>query len=82
MRVSKSVIIRSTRSRSPPAENALPAPVSSTAFTLVSASMTRQISVRSECISPSAALSFSGRFMTTRSTRGCGRSINSREKRA
>jgi hypothetical protein len=82
MRVSTSAIILSSKSRSPPAEKALPAPVSKTALTLGSESMTRQISVSSECILPSVALSLSGRFMTTRSTRGCGRSINSREKRA
>jgi hypothetical protein len=82
MRVSTSAIISSSKSRSPPAENALPAPVSNTAFTLASASMTRQISVSWRCISPSTALSLSGLFMMTRSTPACGRSISSREKRA
>src|SRR6266508_1432476 len=63
-----------TRSRSPPAEKASPAPRTITARTSGSRSIARQTSARSRCMSASAALSRPGLLITMRSTPGAGRS--------
>src|SRR6185369_11863252 len=71
-------MLPSIRSKSPPAEKTLPpAPWMITQLTVSSASMSRQTLTSSVCMIESVALYFSGRFMVTRSTLGCGRS-NSR----
>ena len=58
----------STSERSPPAENALPAPVTTTTRVFGSASTTGQICVNSQCRRALAAFSTSGRLMVTTST--------------
>ena len=55
-------------SMSPPAENALPAPVTSTTFTAGSSSIVFQICVSSQCMRALVAFSTSGRFSVTSRT--------------
>ena len=75
-RVSKSAMIPSIIAKSPPAEKYSPAPVMMAAFTLGSASTSRQMVESSVCIAPSVAFSLP-LAIVIRSTRGCGRSNRS-----
>src|SRR5436305_8669200 len=60
--------IRWTMARSPPAENALPAPVTTATFVSGSAETSAQTRASSPCIGSLAAWYWAGRFMVTSST--------------